>query len=37
LFVPFIERPVPDAPGRTTGALEVIHLLRSRTKGNLVG
>ncbi len=37
LFVPFIERPVPDAPGRAAGALEVIHLLRSRTKGDLVG
>jgi hypothetical protein len=37
LPVPLIERSVPDAPGRAAGTLEVVDLLRSRTKGDLVG
>ncbi len=37
LPVPLIERPVPNTPRRAAGALEVVHLLRSRTKSDLVG
>ncbi|AEP13093.1 hypothetical protein Cabther_B0087 [Chloracidobacterium thermophilum B] len=37
LPVPLIERPVPNTPRRAAGALEAVHLLRSRTKSDLVG
>jgi hypothetical protein len=37
LFVPFIERPVPDALGRAAGALDVIHLLGSRATSDRGG
>jgi hypothetical protein len=37
LPVALIERPVPNTPRRAAGTLEVVHLLRSRTKSDLVG
>lgn len=36
LSVPFAQRPIPHAPSRSAGAVEVVHLLRRRTKSNFV-